>query len=348
MLDSTCLLGKGWWTDAWWRAAIDSGLMHIGNHSWDHNHETLPDSLSRGVRRGTFLAIDSKELADDEIRQAADYLRAHASNPGTALFAYPYGQSNRYLAKEYFPCYGGELGIEAAFTDRPAFLQPGCERWAIPRFVCGRDWSSPAQLRAILDEAAEAAGAWIPARPPEANVMSPPRDVAVPARAAKPRRKPSRIQVAFASPRVKKTSRGLVPMHFDIDGPRGTYELALTTKSTLSHRRSFTLDEDDLRVAAYLNSHLLRDGTTRIEASVTQAGEDAVEGIIHAQCLELGAAGGAGARESARLRDAAGAGRLRGQLGLRHRQPVARRLVRPPGRVVASGRDAGGGFDRLD
>jgi len=67
-LDTACLLGKGWWTDGWWKAAIDSGLMHIANHSWDHNHDALPPSFSQGVRRGTFLNITSERLADHEIR----------------------------------------------------------------------------------------------------------------------------------------------------------------------------------------------------------------------------------------------------------------------------------------
>lgn len=272
-LDSSCLVGKGWWTDAWWRAAIDSGLMHIGNHSWDHNHETLPDSLSPGCHRGTFVAIDSKALADHEIRQAADYLRAHAPNPGAALFAYPYGQSNRYLADEYFPCYAGEFGIVAAFTDRPAFIEPGCGRWTIPRFVCGRDWNSPSQLQTILDEAAEAAGAWSTTRRPETTVMSPPKGEVVAAREAKPRGRPSRMEVTFAPPGAVTTSRGLVPLYFDIDGPDGTYEFALRTASASPYGKSFTLDGSDLRLAINLNSHLLPNGTTRLEASVTQTGK---------------------------------------------------------------------------
>jgi len=269
VLDSTCMVGKGWWTDKWWQAAIDSGLMHIANHSWDHNHETLPDSLSPGVDRGTFLVIDTKELADREIRQAADYLRTHAPNPGTALFAYPYGQSNAYLADEYFPCYGGELGIEAALTDRPAFLAPGCDRWAIPRFLCGRDWNSPKQLQAILDEAAEAAGTWIALAPRETNVMTPPRDAAIAVPESKPRRKPSRLEVSFELPHGKETSRGLIPMRFDIDGPRGTYELTLTMKSAHAWGRSLTVEEGSLRATAYLNSHLMPNGTTRVEVRVT-------------------------------------------------------------------------------
>ncbi len=272
VLDTTCMVGKGWWTDTWWSAAVDSGLMHIGNHSWDHNHETLPGSPLPGVQRGSFLVIDTKELADHEVRQAADYLRAHAPNPGAALFAYPYGQSNRYLVNEYFACFGGELGIEAAFTDRPAFLEPRCDRWAIPRFHCGRDWNAPAQLQAILDEAAEATGAWIAVRRGEANAMSPPRDEAASVQDAIPRRRPKRVEVAFTSPRTTPC-RGLVPMHFDIDGPEGTYGLALRIESAPSYEKSFTLDDRSVHLAAFLNSHLVRNGTTRVEACVVQSGK---------------------------------------------------------------------------
>ena len=67
-------------------AAIDSGLMHIANHSWDHNHETLPDSLSPGVDAAPFSPSTRKELADREIGQAADYLRAARAQSGDGAF----------------------------------------------------------------------------------------------------------------------------------------------------------------------------------------------------------------------------------------------------------------------
>ena len=44
-LDAVCMIGKDWWTEAWWTEAIASGLICIGNHSWDYNHEGLPPSL---------------------------------------------------------------------------------------------------------------------------------------------------------------------------------------------------------------------------------------------------------------------------------------------------------------
>jgi hypothetical protein len=150
-LDRTCMIGRGWWTDGWWRAAAASGYMHIANHSWDHNHEALPERFSHGVARGTFKTIATRELADAEIRVAQQFLRDRAPNPGNTLFAYPYGDFNDYLVEEYFPRYGEAMGIEAAFSDKAGYLTAGTNRWTIPRFVFGRDWKSPDELLRILD-----------------------------------------------------------------------------------------------------------------------------------------------------------------------------------------------------
>src|SRR5438045_1300061 len=44
-------VGAGAMTDAWWTPAIDSGLISIANHSWDHLHPALPRvAHSRQVR----------------------------------------------------------------------------------------------------------------------------------------------------------------------------------------------------------------------------------------------------------------------------------------------------------
>jgi hypothetical protein len=155
-LDRTCMIGKGWWNDDWWASAVATGLMHIGNHSWDHHHDTLPDSFSMGARRGTFTTIDNKELADHEVRTAAEYLWQRVPNAGARLFAYPYGEPSPYLVREYLPRYAGELRLEAAFTDRAGFLTEATNRWEIPRFVCGRDWKSPSGLAKILEESLRA------------------------------------------------------------------------------------------------------------------------------------------------------------------------------------------------
>jgi hypothetical protein len=43
-LDRKCLINRNWYTDEWWTDAIASGLMGIGNHSWDHNHPSSTPS----------------------------------------------------------------------------------------------------------------------------------------------------------------------------------------------------------------------------------------------------------------------------------------------------------------
>ena len=77
--------------------------------------------------------------------------------------------------------------------------------------------------------------------------MTPPRDAAIAARGKQTARKTLAPRGRFEPPHGKETSRGLVPMRFDIDGPRGTYELTLTMKSAPAWGRSFTVEEGSLR-----------------------------------------------------------------------------------------------------
>ena len=152
-LDRACLSGKGWYNDDWWADAAASGLMDVANHSWDHNHEALPAGMALDVPRGTFRSIRTEAHADHEIRQAAGHLSSTAPNRGAALFAYPYGDADPYLVTDYFPRNAGELGIVAAFTTDRGFLGKKSNRWAMPRFVFRRDWTSPRELDRILRRA---------------------------------------------------------------------------------------------------------------------------------------------------------------------------------------------------
>ncbi len=149
-LDVSCMIGKDWWTDGWWRAAKGSGFMHIANHSWDHNHDALSASFDHGVERGTFRSITTEGLADLEIRDAVHHLRSAVPNPGTALFAYPYGEGSEFLRAHYFPSRGESFGLRGAFADHGGYLVQESDPWNLPRFVFGRDWSSPGALREIL------------------------------------------------------------------------------------------------------------------------------------------------------------------------------------------------------
>lgn len=154
-IDRVGLADRGWWTDAWWDAAIRSGHAAIASHSWDHNHD-LAEPLMRTPRAtGTFRSIDRFDLAEDEIARAAAHLKRVAPNPGDRLFAYPYGESNDYLEREYFPTHHARIGVDAAFGDAARPMTDDAARWRLPRYVCGRDWRSPGELEALLADAAE-------------------------------------------------------------------------------------------------------------------------------------------------------------------------------------------------
>jgi peptidoglycan/xylan/chitin deacetylase (PgdA/CDA1 family) len=150
ILDRTCLIGRGWWSDDWWREAQREGLITIESHSWDHNHHTLPVTAQREQRKGTFRTIDTYADADAEIRQASDWLDALFAPHRANLFAYPYGESNAYLIEDYLPHRVAEHRLRAAFDTTPQPVEASDNRWQLPRFVCGLHWQDPAELERVL------------------------------------------------------------------------------------------------------------------------------------------------------------------------------------------------------
>lgn len=155
ILDRTCLVGCGWWNDDWWREAQREGVIAIESHSWDHNHHTLPVTAQREQRKGTFRTIDSYSDADAEIRQASDWLDAHLAPHRTSLFAYPYGESNDYLVRDYLPRFQPEHRLRAAFGTEPQPIESNSDRWLLPRYVCGQHWSHSSDLERLLADAAD-------------------------------------------------------------------------------------------------------------------------------------------------------------------------------------------------
>jgi peptidoglycan/xylan/chitin deacetylase (PgdA/CDA1 family) len=150
ILDRTCMIGSGWWGDEWWPAADAEGLIAIESHSWDHNHDTLPETAQRDGRKGTFRNIDTWAEADAELRQAGAWLDRVCPGHRTTLFAYPYGETSEYLVREYLPGHVHEHGLRAAFTTEPAPIESGSPRWLLPRYVCGHHWRKPGELEALL------------------------------------------------------------------------------------------------------------------------------------------------------------------------------------------------------
>ena len=151
ILDEKCLIGKGWWTDEWWLAAQQSGLMHIENHSWDHNHGVLVNNdTNNNINDDSFRCVDNLLACEQQIKQAQQFLQQRLGAGSAHYFAYPYGNFSDYLRFEYLPENGAELGLEAAFTTEPKHVNQSCDVWAMPRYVCNNDWHNTDQLRQIL------------------------------------------------------------------------------------------------------------------------------------------------------------------------------------------------------
>ena len=152
-LDRTCIAGRGNWRDVWWEDAAVDGLLGIGNHSWDHTHPSLDTVAQREQRKGTFHGIDNEADADAQIVQAERYIQARTGGRSQGLFAYPYGDAPDYLVDEHFPRHVERHGQAAAFVLTGAYVTAGANRWKLPRFSCGSDWRSPAELERILQDA---------------------------------------------------------------------------------------------------------------------------------------------------------------------------------------------------
>lgn len=152
-LDRADYMSLGVWPDDWWRAANETGMMAVESHSWDHNHASLARTLQRDNRRGDFRLIDTEAECRGEVDRASDYIERVAGRR-PRFFAYPYGQASDYLRGEYLPRFGPALGLDAALGCDPQPVTSASDRWFLPRFMCGRDWSSADGLAALLDDAA--------------------------------------------------------------------------------------------------------------------------------------------------------------------------------------------------
>ena len=143
-------LTPGAMNDDWWRPAIASGLIAIGNHSWDHLHPALDRVAHSRQVRGDFTQVADAADADAQIRAATDYINARTGGQAAPFFAYPYGHCNDYLATAYLPREGCAMGLRAAFTTEPKPIDGSQSVWRLPRFTCGHHWRTPEALAAIL------------------------------------------------------------------------------------------------------------------------------------------------------------------------------------------------------
>jgi len=139
----------GWLADDWWRDAADSGLLEIGNHSWDHVHPVVARTAVASPERGDFRVVTTYPDADAEIRRAGVFIAERIGRP-CRLFAYPHGHVNEYLPHDYLPHRAYEHEMEAAFGASGGWVEGTSSIWNIPRVVCGHDWKTADGLASLL------------------------------------------------------------------------------------------------------------------------------------------------------------------------------------------------------
>ena len=143
-------LHPGAMNDDWWSPAVDSGLLAIANHSWDHLHPALPRVAHSRQARADFTQVDNDQDAHAQIRDAAHYIDARTNGRASPFFAYPFGHYNRFLVDEYLPEDRARAGIVAAVTVDGRPLHVSDSVWTLPRFSHGYNWTTPDELRALL------------------------------------------------------------------------------------------------------------------------------------------------------------------------------------------------------
>jgi peptidoglycan/xylan/chitin deacetylase (PgdA/CDA1 family) len=146
VIDSRSLFGHGWISDDWWQESVQSGLLTIANHGWDHNH---PDLDPHAGGAGGFTSIDTQQQCERQVIQAATTI-AEKSGRWPDLFAYPFGESSAFIRERFFPGQIEHHRCRAALGTYPGLVTEQSNRWNLPRFVCGRDWRTPDELLGVI------------------------------------------------------------------------------------------------------------------------------------------------------------------------------------------------------
>jgi peptidoglycan/xylan/chitin deacetylase (PgdA/CDA1 family) len=138
--------------DDWWSAAIESGMIDIANHSWDHLHPALSVVAHSRQARADFRQVVTIEDANAQIAAASAFISRGTEGRSLPFFAYPFGHYNDFLVSTYFPQHPVS-GVRAAFSIDPRPVEKQDSVWCLPRYVCGDNWRSPDELLRILAEA---------------------------------------------------------------------------------------------------------------------------------------------------------------------------------------------------
>src|SRR5207248_1351966 len=82
-----------------------------------HVHPALPRVAHSRQARADFTQVLTDSDAEAQIADAGTFIAAHTRSRNAPFFAYPFGQSNSFLAQDYLPRNAARLRLRAAFTD---------------------------------------------------------------------------------------------------------------------------------------------------------------------------------------------------------------------------------------
>jgi len=150
-LDKSGLIGEGWWGEEWWPEAAASGILDVECHSWDHVHTDLDRVAQREQIKGDFSQVNSFDDCEIQFKKAGEYIAGVLGGHRPGLFAYPYGVASDYAVTDYLPNNVSRHNFRAAFGTDPSAISRKDNKWFLPRFVFGRDWTSPDGLKNILN-----------------------------------------------------------------------------------------------------------------------------------------------------------------------------------------------------
>lgn len=144
-----CYLGDEWSSDEWWKPAAESGLLSIQNHSWDHNHPEVDETVQRDGRKGRFDVIETFAECDVEVTRAAEYIHSKTAH-WPDLLAYPWGEASAYLRDEFLPRFADRHRTRAAFAAHDGYVTRESNVWSLPRLGLGANWTEPEGFLTVL------------------------------------------------------------------------------------------------------------------------------------------------------------------------------------------------------
>ena len=156
--------------DNWWQSAQRHYLFDVGNHSVDHDHQSITHPLvddDIGVTLPASGHADNRWRGEDNPLRWTNYAAASLAVEQSAraihsrtevwpvLFAHPMGVVSPYMRNTYMPQYQAQHGTLAAFCTEAGtserLVRKGSDRWCLPRIGHGVSWVTGDDLNRLID-----------------------------------------------------------------------------------------------------------------------------------------------------------------------------------------------------